>query len=164
MPFSSKEFLDIQATIECRFTLRRVRDMITTSSQEYCFIRILLYIMSSFWSFLILRLEVKRMDMFFSLSKWPISLLSTNQSHMFAKSSFNFFLISLAFLFWKTRHLSTAYKNRSLSSFKFTVNLRLDIILNRFSSMIRKPIMLNFFKIMSWLIVSNAFGGRSKLS
>ena len=97
---SSKEFLDIQATIECRFTLRRVRDMITTSSQEYCFIRILLYIMSSFWSFLILRLEVKKMDMVFSLSKWTISLLSTNQYHMFAKSSFSFFLISLTFLFW----------------------------------------------------------------
>ena len=26
----SKEFLDIQATIECRFTLKRVRDMIVT--------------------------------------------------------------------------------------------------------------------------------------
>ena len=30
MPLSSKEFLDIQATIECGFTLKRVRDMITT--------------------------------------------------------------------------------------------------------------------------------------
>ena len=29
---SSKEFLDIQATIECRFTLKRVRDMIRTYS------------------------------------------------------------------------------------------------------------------------------------
>ena len=29
----SKEFLDIQATIECRFTLKRVRDMIRTYSQ-----------------------------------------------------------------------------------------------------------------------------------
>ena len=27
-PVSSKEFLDIQATIECGFTLKRVRDMI----------------------------------------------------------------------------------------------------------------------------------------
>ena len=27
-PVSSKEFLDIQATTECRFTLKRVRDMI----------------------------------------------------------------------------------------------------------------------------------------
>ena len=27
-PVSSKEFHDIQATIECRFTLKRVRDMI----------------------------------------------------------------------------------------------------------------------------------------
>ena len=26
-PLSSKEFLDIQATIECGFTLKRIRDM-----------------------------------------------------------------------------------------------------------------------------------------
>ena len=30
MPVSSKEFLDIQANIECGFTLKCVRDMITT--------------------------------------------------------------------------------------------------------------------------------------
>ena len=30
---SSKDFLDIQATIECRFTLKLVRDMIITYSQ-----------------------------------------------------------------------------------------------------------------------------------
>ena len=29
-PVSSKEFLDIQATIKCRFTLKSVRDMIIT--------------------------------------------------------------------------------------------------------------------------------------
>ena len=32
-PASSKEFLDIQATIECGFTLKRVRDMIRTFSR-----------------------------------------------------------------------------------------------------------------------------------
>ena len=31
-PASSKEFLDIQATRECGFTLKRVRDMIKTYS------------------------------------------------------------------------------------------------------------------------------------
>ena len=31
---SSKEFLDIQATIECRFTQKRVRNMIITYSQK----------------------------------------------------------------------------------------------------------------------------------
>ena len=31
-PVSSKEFLDIQATIECGFTLKRVRDMTKTYS------------------------------------------------------------------------------------------------------------------------------------
>ena len=31
-PVSNKETLDIQATIECGFTLKRIRDMIRTSS------------------------------------------------------------------------------------------------------------------------------------
>ena len=30
VPVSSKEFLEIQATIECRFTLKRVGDMLRT--------------------------------------------------------------------------------------------------------------------------------------
>ena len=34
-PASSKEFLDIQATTECGFTLKRVRDMIKTYSQMH---------------------------------------------------------------------------------------------------------------------------------
>ena len=33
-PASSKEFLDIQATTECGFTLKRVRDMIKTYRQN----------------------------------------------------------------------------------------------------------------------------------
>ena len=33
--FEPKEFLDIQATIECGFTLKRVRDMIKTYSQMH---------------------------------------------------------------------------------------------------------------------------------
>ena len=36
-PASSKEFLDIQATIECGFTLKRVRDMIKTYRQALNF-------------------------------------------------------------------------------------------------------------------------------
>ena len=35
VPVSSKEFLDIQATIECGFTLKRVCDMIRTYSQMH---------------------------------------------------------------------------------------------------------------------------------
>ena len=36
-PASSKEFLDIQATIECGFTLKHVHDMIRTYSQiKFC--------------------------------------------------------------------------------------------------------------------------------
>ena len=34
-PVSSKELLDIQATAECRFTLKRVSDMIRTYSQMH---------------------------------------------------------------------------------------------------------------------------------
>ena len=33
-PVSSKEFLDIQATIECGFTLKRVRGMTSTYSHD----------------------------------------------------------------------------------------------------------------------------------
>ena len=36
-PASSKEFLDIQATIECGFTLKRVRDMTRTYRYNPCF-------------------------------------------------------------------------------------------------------------------------------
>ena len=36
-PASSKEFLDIQATVECGFTLKRVRDMTRTYSQKTCY-------------------------------------------------------------------------------------------------------------------------------
>ena len=37
-PASSKEFLDIQATIECGFTLKRVRDMIKTYNYFLSFV------------------------------------------------------------------------------------------------------------------------------
>ena len=37
-PASSKESLDIQATIECGFTLERVRDMTRTCSQRNTFL------------------------------------------------------------------------------------------------------------------------------
>ena len=51
-------------------------------------------------------------DLVLSSPKWILSLLSTIQSHMFAKSSFNYFSISWIFLLWKTRHVSSTYKNR----------------------------------------------------
>ena len=44
MPVSSKEFLDIQATIECRFTLKHLRDMIITYKQIHCLIIIIIII------------------------------------------------------------------------------------------------------------------------
>ena len=36
MPASSKEFLDIQATIECGFTLKCIRDVTRTYHQMHC--------------------------------------------------------------------------------------------------------------------------------
>ena len=36
-PVSSKEFLDIQAIMECGFTLKRVRDMIKIYSNSFLF-------------------------------------------------------------------------------------------------------------------------------
>ena len=35
MSVSSKEFLDIQAAIECRFTLKRVPDIIRTQKKHF---------------------------------------------------------------------------------------------------------------------------------
>ena len=54
-PVSSKEFLDIQATIECGFTLKRVRDMTRTYSQYILFIGCLYYLSLHFhsWCFYI---------------------------------------------------------------------------------------------------------------
>ena len=45
-PVSSKKFLDIQATTECRFTLKRVCNMIRTNSLELVF---LTHFLHSFW-------------------------------------------------------------------------------------------------------------------
>ena len=39
-------------------------------------------------------------------------LLSTNQSHIFSKSRISCFSISVPLSLWKTRHVSSAYKNR----------------------------------------------------
>ena len=36
-PILSKEFIDVQAAIECRFTLKRVGDMIIRSFFDTCF-------------------------------------------------------------------------------------------------------------------------------
>ena len=60
----------------------------TLVSDLCCFIQILLASMSSFWGVLVLRLEVKNMNLVLPSPKWILSLLSTNQSHMFVKSLF----------------------------------------------------------------------------
>ena len=43
-PVSSKEFLDIQATIECRFTLKCVRDMIRTYGNIFTMIMVIFFL------------------------------------------------------------------------------------------------------------------------
>ena len=35
VPYSGKDFFDIQAVIKCEFTLKHVREMITKYSQEH---------------------------------------------------------------------------------------------------------------------------------
>ena len=49
-PASSKEFLDIQATIECGFTLKRVRDMIKTYNLYLNFGNILAFLTGVHWT------------------------------------------------------------------------------------------------------------------
>ena len=48
-PVSSKEFLDIQATIECAFALKCVRDMIRTYSLKYCILNMNISKFQQFW-------------------------------------------------------------------------------------------------------------------
>ena len=79
---------------------------------ECCFICIFLYLIFSFGTLFILRLEAKSIDLVLSSPKWMLSLLSTNHSQMFVKSSFNCFSISITFFPWKTRQGSSAYRNR----------------------------------------------------
>ena len=51
-PASSKEFLDIQATVECGFTLKLVRDMIKTYNQTYlCLLLLNLKLSNTNWAF-----------------------------------------------------------------------------------------------------------------
>ena len=64
--------------------------------------------MCSFGIFIILLLEAESTVLALSSTKWILSLLSTNDSQMFVKPSFNCFSISLAFFPWKTRHESPA--------------------------------------------------------
>ena len=42
-PVSSKEFLDIHATMKCRFTLKRVRNMMRTYSQRILVVSLTIY-------------------------------------------------------------------------------------------------------------------------
>ena len=54
---SRKEFLDIQATIECGFTLKRVRDMTRTYSHSFLY-----FVFSAKWSIFILVFHLFRED------------------------------------------------------------------------------------------------------
>ena len=71
-----------------------------------------LYVMFCFENFYISRLEAKRIDLVLSLLICILSSLSTNNSQMFVKFSFNYFSISLICYPWKTRQKRSAYKNK----------------------------------------------------
>ena len=79
---------------------------------ECYFICISPYCMLSSEIFLFLNLEAKSIDFFLSSPKWILSLLSTNRSHVLEKSTINCFSIVLISLCRKTRHESSAYRNR----------------------------------------------------
>ena len=79
---------------------------------ECYFICIFLYLIFSFGTLFILRLEAESIDLVLSSPKWMLSLLFTNHSQMFVKSSFNCFSISITSFPWKTSQESSAYKNR----------------------------------------------------
>ena len=64
VPASSKEFLDIQATIECEFTLKRVLDMIKTYSHKPFF-----WQHESGQKKVVLFPEIGRVKMFLSLTR-----------------------------------------------------------------------------------------------
>ena len=79
-------------------------------SQECCFIQKMLYIISSYWNFF--DLPLRRMSLILSSPKWILSLINNLIAYVSKIFSFNWFSISLTFSLWKTRHLSSAYKNR----------------------------------------------------
>ena len=58
----------------------------------------------------------KRIDLVLSLRKWILSLLPTNQSNMLQKFLVSSLFIWFRFLCWYSKHVSSAYRNRSLST------------------------------------------------
>ena len=81
-----------------------------------CLIFIYLYLISSSFTSFELGLELNKIDFVLSSLKGILSLLSTNQSQILLKSSFNYFFISVTFLCWKSKHESSAYKYKSHST------------------------------------------------
>ena len=59
---------------------------------ECCLICLSPYFILSFQKFFFLNLEAKSIDFVVSSPMWILSLLSTNQSHILEKSTFNCFL------------------------------------------------------------------------
>ena len=79
---------------------------------EFCLICISPYFMWSFFYIFPFKFRSKRHWFCLILTKVYNSLLTTNQSHIFQKSSFNWLSIMLVSLCWQTRHVSWAYRKR----------------------------------------------------
>ena len=75
-----------------------------------------LYVISNSSTSLKLRLELNKTDFVLSSAKCILILLSTNQSQILLKSLVNFFFISVTFLYWKSRHESSACRYKSHSA------------------------------------------------
>ena len=78
---------------------------------EFCLVCISTYFKVSLSIFFLLNLVAKCIDLVVSSSKFILSLLLSNQSHILQKSSFNW--LSLC---WQTRHISLVWRKRSHST------------------------------------------------
>ena len=90
---------------------------------ECCFICIFFYLIFSFGTLFILRLEAKSIDLVLSSPKWMLSLLSTNHSQMFLKYLFQLFSISITSFHWKTKQESSAERNIWFNSLRYVIHV-----------------------------------------
>ena len=93
-PASSKEFLDIQATIECRFTLKRVRDMTRTYSHTNTVI--IIYIIIIIIGIIIItgnytQNSHKMINSETIGLKYPIKLFPRNERNLTLRINFTYF-------------------------------------------------------------------------
>ena len=88
--------------------LAHIQDMLLPNVVLY----LSLYLIFNWQIFFACRLLAKRTDFVLSSPKWILSLLSTNQSQRFSKSSLSHFSICTMSLCWYKIHELSAYKSR----------------------------------------------------